>query len=262
LWNNKHIESVQIVSSELIGVETRGQFYETVGSLRDVAQNHLMQLLALTAMEEPKHLTGEHIRNQKAKVLKKVKFDDVLLGQYQGYTREQGVAKNSKVDTFSAIKLFVNTPRWKGVPFYLKTGKKLNKQGASIYLKLKEVTCLLNVCPRDTNYLEIRIQPDLGFALEVNAKLPGKNAVVPVKMDFCHECIFGRNTAEAYEVLLEDVINGDQSVFVRNDEIEYAWKIIDKVRKKRTKVYAYKPGTNGPKELARFSTKHNMRWKL
>jgi len=122
----------------------------------------------------------------------------------------------------------------------LKAGKKLAKREAGIYIKFRNVPCLLSYCPRDTNWLEMRIQPELGFALELNAKVPEKNYVVPVKMDFCHECIFGANTAEAYEVLLEDVLKGDQSVFVRNDEIEHAWKIIDSIKRKKFSVKKYK----------------------
>ena len=262
LWNNKHIESVQIILDEKLGIEDRAKYYDEAGALRDVVQNHMMQMLALTAMEEPKKLTAKRMRNEKANVLKKIKVEDILLGQYDGYKKVPKIEKNSKTETFAAIKLRINTKRWKGVPFYLKTGKKLDKKDTSIHIKFKKVNCLLAYCPRETNYLEMRIQPELGFALQLNSKVPEKNIVVPVKMDFCHECIFGKETAEAYEVLLEDVIEGDQSVFVRNDEIEYAWKVIDKIRAKKLKVYPYKKGSVGPEELKKFAKKHNMRWRI
>lgn len=255
LWNREHVKEVQINLSETLGVKNRANFYDKTGALKDVVQNHMMQVLALTAMDEPKNFKAENIRNAKVKVLKNVKIEDVLLGQYEGYQKE--VKKNSNTETFAALKLHVNTPRWKGVPFYLKTGKKLDKREGSIRLIFKRVKCLLDFCPRDTNELELRIQPDLGFALHLNAKVPGKQEVMPVKMDFCYSCI-GLKTPEAYEVLLDDVIRGDQSSFIRNDEIEYSWKIIDKIKK--GKIHKYKEGSKGPIEV--FEKKHKMRWKV
>jgi len=242
LWNNKHVESVDIILSETLGVEGRGDFYDSTGALRDVVQNHMLQLLALTAMEEPKRLSGEHIRTEKANVLKQTTFKKGKLGQYRGYTKEKGVKKNSNTETFARITLHVNTPRWKNIPFTITTGKKLDKREAIIRLNLKRVKCLLDYCPREPNHIEMRIQPDLGLAIYLNAKVPNKQEVTPVKMDFCYECLFA-NTPEAYEVLLQDVIKGDQTTFVRNDEIEHAWKIIDTIRKKKLPLTTYKPGS-------------------
>lgn len=242
LWNNNHVERVDITISETLGIEGRGEFYDNTGALNDVVQNHLLQLLSLTAMEEPTTLSGNHIRNEKATVLKNTRYKAATLGQYKGYKQEPGVKKTSKTETFARVTVNVNTPRWKGVPFTLTTGKKLDKREAVITLTFKRVKCLLNTCPRETNTLELRIQPDLGFALNLNAKIPGTQEVTPIKMDFCYECVFG-NTPDAYEVLLQDVMNGDQTTFVRNDEIEHAWKLIDTIKRKKLPVKPYKPGT-------------------
>ncbi len=261
LWNHKHIENVQIYLTEKLDVEKRGKFYDHYGAIKDVVQNHILQILSLVAMEPPKQLTGNFIRNEKAKVLKKTKVTDFLLGQYQGYKKAVGVKKDSKTETFAALKLSVNNPRWKNVPFYVKTGKALNKKETSVHIKFKPVHCLLTrSCPTDTNYLILRIYPDEGFAFDLNSKLPGRNAISPVKMEFCHNCHFGINTPAAYENLFQDVLKGDQSVFVRNDEIELAWKIVDNIKK--NKIYTYKKGSKGPLELEKFTKKHKMRWRL
>ena len=263
LWNKEHIESVQILLSEKIGIEGRGNFYDKYGALKDVVQNHMLQILALTAMEAPAKLTGEFMRNEKAKVLKKIKVHKVLRGQYQGYLQEKGVKSNSSAETFAALHLEVQNKRWQGVPFYLKTGKYLTRKDTSIHIKFKPVHCLLQEnCPTDSNYLTVRIQPDEGFDLELFSKSPGTTTgVTPVKMDFCHSCLFKLKTPEAYQILLEDVIKGEQSLFVRNDEIEYSWKIIDKIEKKKGTVYTYKQGSKGPEELIKFAREHKMRWR-
>jgi len=262
LWNRKYVDNVQIVLSEKLGVEKRGNFYDKTGALRDVVQNHLLQLLALTAMEEPERLSADNIRDEKARILKKVKTKDVLLGQYEQYTKESNVEKNSRTETFAALHLEINNTRWKGVPFFLKTGKKLEKNQVSILIQFKRPKCLLDPCPEATNRLEIRIQPDLGFAIELNAKSPGESKTMPVKMNFCHSCLFAANTPSAYETVLQAVINGDQSRFVRNDEIEYQWKAIDRIKSKKHNVHTYKQGSDGPKALEKFTKQHNMRWNV
>jgi glucose-6-phosphate 1-dehydrogenase len=261
LWNSKHIAQIQIVMTEDLLVGKRGGFYDKYGVLKDVVQNHALQLLALTAMEAPKMLSGEYIRSEKARVLKRTQVTAALVGQYHGYKSEPGVTKNSTTETFAALQLKINNSRWRGVPFYILAGKALVKKQTSIHIKFKEVHCLLaKSCPSDSNYFTIRIQPDNGFSLELNSKMPGKKqAIIPVNMDFCEKCRFGPNTPEAYETLLEDVLCGDQSVFVRKDEIEYAWKIIDRVRK--GKIYSYKKGTGGPPALDAWNKKNGVLWK-
>lgn len=264
LWNRHYIDSVQIIVNEKIGIEGRGQLYEKFGLVRDVVQNHLLQLLSLVAMEAPLQLAGEYIRDAKVKVLKKLKVTDVLLGQYEGYTQENGVInKDSKTETFAALKLELNSKRWQGVPFYLKAGKCLNNNEASIHIKFKKQPCLMmENCPTDSNYLTIQIQPEEGFFLEINAKVPGAAyAVTPAKMSFCHKSLFGPNTPRAYEVLLFDAMRGDQSVFVRFDEIEHSWNVVAQMNAQQYPLQIYKVGSAGPEELKVWSKKNGVVWR-
>jgi len=262
LWNNKYIESVQIILNEKIGIEGRGAFYDRYGALKDVVQNHMLQMLSLIAMEPPKKLSGEYIRDAKVKVLKKLQYEDVLFGQYEGYQYELGVAAQSCTETFAALRVQINNRRWKGIPFFLKTGKCLSKKETSIHIKFKPPKCLQAECLVQSNYLSIQIQPREGFYLQINTKVPGEtHDVIPVKMDFCHACYFGPNTPQAYEMLLSEVLEGDHTVFVRFDEIEYSWKLIDKILSKKHRVYSYKKDSDGPNELEKFNNKHSVRWR-
>ncbi len=263
LWNNKHIDSIQIILSETIGIETRGAFYDKYGIIKDVVQNHMLQILALTTMETPDKIEAKPIRDAKANILKQVTVDSVIIGQYDGYKKEKNVHPQSKTETFAALKLHINNKRWNGVPIYLKTGKCLDKNEVSIHLKFKMVKCLLNKsCPTDSNYLTIKIKPNDGFYLELNTKKPGNlNELIPVMMNFCHSCTFGTNTPAAYEVLLSDVITGDQSTFVRKDEIEESWKIIKQIDMKKLKLYKYIKNSSGPKELKNLDIEREIKWR-
>jgi len=262
IWNNKYIDHVQIVLSEDIGVEKRGRFYDQYGAVKDVIQNHALQLLALATMEAPKVLSGEYLRDEKVKVLKSIRLTkNVVLGQYNGYTKEEGVKKNSKRETFAALKLFIDNKRWKGVPFYLIAGKNMPKKTSAIYLQFKQAPCLLfkGVCNFKPNYLVIQIQPDEGFYLQLNAKKPGKMDIASVKMDFCYSCTFGPNTPEAYENLFIQVLQGNQSVFVRTDEIEQQWKLVDALLRNKPKVVEYRKGSL-PKEAMQMIQQDNRYW--
>jgi len=264
LWNNKHIDSVQIIMSETIGIDGRGGYYDSYGATKDMIQSHALQLLALTAMEAPEYkLSASYIRNAKANVLKKVKVESVIRGQYEGYTKEKLVNPKSKTDTFVALKLSINNKRWKGVPFYIKTGKKLDKKDTSIHIKFKEVKCLIDWCPADSNYLTIQIQPDESFYLELNTKKPyTTQEVTPIKMAFSHSTLFGPNTPEAYEVLLADIVQGDQSAFIRSDEIDLSWKIVEQIDKlDGKKIYQYPQGSKGPKEMKKLDKKRTINWR-
>jgi glucose-6-phosphate 1-dehydrogenase len=261
LWNKKFIDSVQIVLSEKIGIEGRGEYYDKYGAMKDMLQSHMLQMLALVGMEVPRALGGKNIRDAKTRVLKKVKVESAIVGQYEGYREENGVAAHSKTDTFVAAKLYIDNARWKGVPFYLKTGKNLDKKEISIHIKFKMVKCLLSTCPSDSNYLTIRVQPNEGFFVELNTKVPGSYEVMPVSMDFCHKCLFGPNTPEAYENLLLDVTRGDQSVFLHKDEIELSWKIAGEIEKKRGPLHVYKKQSSGPAELKNLDPKRDIRWR-
>ncbi|HLC07058.1 MAG TPA: glucose-6-phosphate dehydrogenase [Candidatus Babeliales bacterium] len=263
LWSNRYIDQVQIILSESGGIEGRGMYYDTAGALRDVVQNHMLEMLALVCMESPEKLTGDYIRAERVKVLEKVRFVDGILGQYNGYASEKHVNPDSCTDTYASLKLAVDTPRWLGVPFYLKTGKCLNKKETIIHIKFKQVDCLLmRGCPMDSNWLTIQIAPEAIFLLTLNAKVPGQaEQVMPVGMEFCHSCLYGLQTPEAYEVLLEEIMRGEQSISVRFDEIEYAWKVIDVIEAQKLPVYQYAQGSTGPQEEKQHMEKHGMRWR-
>ena len=262
LWNNRYIDNVQIIVSENLCVENRGAYYDKYGALKDVVQNHMMSLLALIGMESPEKLSGESVAIERAKVLENVQLIDAVLGQYKNYTKEKAVVPNSKTETFAALYLQVNNRRWAGVPFYLKTGKCLDKKETVIHIKFKQVDCLLaKDCPSDSNYLTIQIAPEATFALSLNAKKLGQSSVMPIKMEFCHSCLFAEQTPQAHEILLYEIIKGERSISVRFDEIEYAWKLIDNVDAMNLPIHEYEPGSTGPKALETFAQKHGMRWR-
>ncbi len=168
---------------------------------------------------------------------------------------------DSTTETFAVAKLTINTKRWKGVPFFIKTGKALTKKETYIDIKFKRIPCLLNSCPRETNHLRIQIFPKAGIYMTVNNKIPGlKMEVVPIKLQFSEELTFGPNTRAAYENLLEQVMDGDQSVFVRGDEVEIAWKIIEKGMKKQSPLFKYSKRSTGPKELSNWCSKEKCIW--
>jgi len=262
LWCKDHIENVQIILNEDLTIGSRGEFYDKYGVLRDMVQSHMFQLLSLIAMESPEKIEGEFVRDKKLDIFKNLKVKDVLLGQYASFKSEKGVVANSTTPTFAALKVLVNTPRWKNIPFFLKTGKALNETKAVIYIKFKKVNCLLSkTCPSDTNYLIINLKTNEGIALEVNTKIPGKNEVEPVKLDFRIKNKYGPNTPEAYESLIEEVIVGNQYAFVRNDSIEYCWKALEPWLKKKMVVHEYKTGSEGPVKLKNWSRKNRARWR-
>lgn len=264
LWNNKYVDHVQIILSEDVGIEERGPFYDTYGVVKDVVQNHMLQMLALTAMESPMKLTEKYIRDEKVKLLRTIRTTkELVLGQHEDYRNIKGIDPNSKTATFAALKLFVDNSRWKGVPFYLISGKKMKEKITSIYIQFKQSPCLLfrEMCDFQPNYLVIQIQPEEGFYIQMNGKVPDKPDIAAIKLDFCHSCTFGPNTPEAYETLLFDVAKGDQSVFVRSDEIEEEWRIVDSVLKNRPKLNIYKKGSY-PSSADKLIKKDNKYWHL
>jgi len=261
VWNNYFIESVQIILKEKVGVEARGAFYDSYGALKDVVQNHMLQLLALIAMESPHHLTGENIRDAKVEVLKKTSITDMLLGQYDGYLQEKDVKPHSRTETFAAVRLAIDTDRWRGVPFFIKTGKALDKKETSIHVTFRKSPHLRTELGGGSNVLTIAVEPNEGFSLTLNGKEPGKaDATIPVTMNFNHSSIFGPNTPQAYEVLIADALRGDQSVFVRFDEIEESWKIVDDMLSQQHTLFEYLQQSAGPSELVAWSEKNCMNW--
>jgi len=280
LWNTKYIDHVQITVAETLGVENRVDYYDKNGSLRDVVQNHIMQLLCLTAMKSPKSLDADDVRDEKVKVLKSIArlkkpLKDSVKGQYTkgiingkkvpSYREEKGIRPKSTTSSYFAIKFYINNENWKNVPFYVRTGKRLKERTTEIVIIYKHPLNKLfkKMGNLENNELIIRVQPDEGISFKFNAKIPGNKFLIDsVNMDFCHECKFGSNSAEAYERLLYDVMNGDQTLFTRWDEVEHSWKIIDVIRDAWHSVEPafYKPGTWGPKEAERFIQKDGRKW--
>ena len=244
LWNRNHVASVEIIMDEDYGVEGRGEFYDQYGALKDVVQNHVLQLLSLIAMEPPKKLDAENIQKEKTRILERMILKAVALGQYKGFRKEPGVRRDSTTETFAQLIAEIDNPRWYGVPIFIRTGKHLRKKETKVVLHFKKVKCLLDTCPREENLLTINFFPEQSMVLRLNAKIPQKNEVAPVDMEFCYSCAFGPNTPEAYQNILRDIILGEHLAFVSTKEIELSWKIIDKI--KRPDIQVYQKGSAGP----------------
>lgn len=264
-WHCEAIDHVQITASEELGVEDRAGYYDKSGAVRDMIQNHLLQLLSLTAMEPPLSNDPEEIRNRTGEVIQSlipVHQDDVVLGQYEGYTDENGVDSNSTTETFAAFKVYIDMPRWQGVPFYLKTGKKLDERYADIKVVFKHNDELCNTGDCDQpNVVVIRIQPDDGIAIAFNVKRPGRSMITePVLMDFCHHCHFGPNTPEAYESILLNVMQGEPTAFARWDWIKNSWKFVDHLRQAAQPPYIYSQGSTGPAESDALAQRSGRHW--
>lgn len=287
IWNNRYIDHVQITVSEDIGVETRGKLFEEQGMLRDIVQNHMMQLVSLVAMEPPINVSANAIRDEKVKVLHSIRpmtqnlIDRYAVrGQYasgfihgepvRAYNQEENVSPNSAVETYVAIELFIDNWRWAGVPFFLRTGKRLPKRATEIAVVFKEAPGVLfnAIVPNEPNTLVFRISPDEGISLKLSSKVPGSSMLIqPVKMDFRYSSHFGTTAPEAYERLLCDCMIGDQTLFARQDEVMASWKflqpILDHWKENRPSDFPnYASGTWGP-EAANLMIEHEGRhWRL
>jgi len=267
-WNKDYIDHIQINWGETKGVETRGAFFEGVGIHRDFIQNHVMQLIAAVAMEQPKSFTKEDLRDARAKVIGLIKFSGkAVRGQYEGYRNEKGVAPDSKTETFIAAKLFVETPRFSNVPFYIRVGKKVPKDIVEISVVFTQTCHILFKeygCPEIGNVLTFRIQPDEGITLRFIAKKPGvKLSLEPVKMKFNYKEGFGTAGLDAYEKILLDIFAGDQILFSRSDEIQNSWSILDNMLKNwqnEENISVYLQGEWGPKEADEIITKDGRKW--
>ncbi len=252
LWNRQSIDHVQLTLSEKLGVGGRGPYYEQAGALRDMVQNHLLQVLAMAAMEPPVSLAAESIRDEKIKLLKSIRVPDpsqvaqcVVRGQYTAgtvedqarpaYRQEERVNPESNVETFVALRLWIDNWRWSGVPFYLRTGKNMPLSASEIRVQFRQTPHVLFAAqcgPKlDTNSLTLRLQPNEGISIRFNGKIPGASMQLrPVRMNFSYDAEFGAYTPEAYERLLLDAMAGDSTLFLRRDIVETAWSIVDPIR--------------------------------
>ena len=253
IWNRNYVASVQVTLSEDFGVEDRGAFYETAGCLRDVIENHLFQIVALLAMEPPPGRDFEAVHSEKAKVfqaMRPLKIDDLVRGQYAGYRKEPGVAKNSDVETFCALRLFIDSWRWEGVPWYLRSGKYLADTATEVLVELKPPPQRLfaDSTPSSgrTNYLRFRISPSSAIALAARVKLAGKEFLGDQRELYLFEGLPGEESP--YERLLGDAMTGDGALFTREDAVEAAWAVVGPVLKTHHRVRPYRRHSWGPKE--------------
>ena len=249
-WNRHHIESVQITMAEDFGVQGRGAFYEQVGTIRDVIQNHLFQVLANLAMEPPIRTDSESIRDEKVKVLKAIpplEAEHVVRGQFKGYRQEPGVAPDSKVETFAALKLAIDSWRWRGVPFYIRAGKNLPVTCTELMIKLRHPPTMYNGYNLKSNYFRFRISPDVVAAFGLNTVTPEDESVSGVTELKVNPSTSPKEMG-AYERVLTDAMAGDATLFAREDYVEEAWRIVDPLLKSGTPVHEYEPKTWGPNE--------------
>jgi glucose-6-phosphate 1-dehydrogenase len=271
VWNKNFIDHVQITFAETEGVGTRGKFFDGIGELRDIAQNHLMQLLAAVAMEQPRSFTKEDLRDARAKVIDSIKCVDgkaVIKGQYKGYLLEKNVLLKSQTETFVGMKLFVDTPRFDGVPFYVRAGKKMPKEIVEIsvvFIQTCHVLFKEYGCPEIGNVITFRIQPNEGIKLKFIAKKPGaKVGLGSVDMKFNYKEDFGTQGLEAYQRVLLDIFAGDQMLFNRSDELESSWRLITEILQRwsseKEDVQIYEPGSWGPESANELIEKDGRKW--
>ncbi len=287
IWNRRYIDSVQITAAETLGVENRGAYYEEAGLLRDMVQNHLLQLLCLMAMEPPVAFDADAVRDEKVKVLRAIRpFPPAdaarfaVRGQYgpgsllgspvAGYRGEPGVSPESRTETYAALRLFIDNWRWANVPFFLRSGKRLPKQVTEVAVRFKQPPHLLFGPSASTllesNVLVLRIQPDEGIALKFEAKLPGQGMHLrPVMMDFRYGSSFGEEVPTAYENLLLDCMQGDATLFTRSDEVECAWGLISPIlevwKEGTTPVQTYEAGSWGPAIADELIERDERQWR-
>jgi glucose-6-phosphate 1-dehydrogenase len=287
LWNTRYIDHIQITAAETLGVEGRAGYYENAGALRDMVQNHLLQLLCLIGMEPPTDLSADAIRDEKVKVLRSLRHTtapdiaaNVVRGQYSAgsiggeqvvaYRAEKNVDPNSITETFVALRLKIDNWRWADLPVYLRVGKRLPKSGTEISVHFKKAPGVLfnkESVALDQNVLVVRIQPDEGISLRMQAKIPGTSLrIEPVKMDFHYGTSFGKASPEAYERLLLDAMSGDATLFARRDEVEEAWAFIDPIEqawhsKDAPELYFYPAGSWGPEAADELLARDGRTWR-
>ena len=255
-WNKEYIESVQITMAESFGVQGRGVFYDATGAIRDVIENHLFQVLTNLAMEPPARTDSEPIRNEKVKVLEAIppiEVSDLVRGQFTGYVNEPGCSPDSQTETFAAVRLWINSWRWKGVPFYIRAGKNLPVTALEVLVRLRKPPRIYQIDPVVPNHVRMELSPDVTLAIGLTAMSPDSDTRA-VATELTVSSHPGTDDGDnAYERLLGDAMVGDQTLFARQDYVEEAWRIVDPMLKAKTPVYPYAPGTWGPPEVARVS---------
>ena len=265
LWNKDHIDHVEISVLETDDAARRVAYYDQTGAIKDFVQNHILQMLSLLTMDEPYQLDTQNIRDQKLKILRALRAfikTNLVKGQYVGYVKD--LKEQSVTETFAALKVFINTPRWQGVPFYLRTGKALHTKVAEVSVHFKEpARCIFRNCT--ANVLTFRIQPDESVHLQLNNKIPGFGIDLHQgDYEFGYKRAFTTEIPGAYERLLLDFIEGDQRLFIRSDEIEASWKFIDSITEnpefKKAPIAKYKKGSNGPTAADEFIKKDLREW--
>jgi len=282
IWNRRYIDNVQITVAESLGIEDRASFYESAGAIRDVVQNHLLQLLAITAMEPPADFEADAVRNEKVKVVRAIPPPDpayVVRGQYgpgeidgqkvPGYRQEHGVAAKSETETYVALKAYVDNWRWAGTPFYLRTGKRLPSRSTTVVALFRPAPHppFLEIAGAGLrpNVLIIHIQPDEGISLRIGVKVPGQGMTIqPVHLDFQYDQAFHIQLPEAYEKLILDAMLGDATLFTRIDEVEAQWSYVDSVvaqwQREKTDFPNYAAGSAGPESAAAMMARDNRVW--
>lgn len=274
VWNRNYVDNVQITVAESVDIEDRGNYFDKSGVLRDMFQNHLLQLLMLTAMEAPSSFDADVLRNEKVKVLQAIRPitpNDVVFGQYEGYLGTEGVDKNSKTPTYAAVRINIDNWRWQGVPFYIRSGKALKQKVTKILVEFKAPPHMLfNLEEGDRfarNVLALCLQPDEGIHLKFEAKIPGTpQGFRSVDMEFHYNDAFDEPISDAYERLILDAMQGDPSLFTRSDEIETAWSLFDPViayseTQSAPPPHLYTPGSWGPVESDIFLAEQKRRWR-
>ena len=254
-WNREHIESVQITMAESFGVQGRGAFYDPTGTIKDVMQNHLFQVMTNLAMEPPVRTDSESLRDEKVKVLKAIppiKTEDVVRGQFKGYRSEPGVKPNSTTETFGLLKLEIDSWRWRGVPFYLRAGKCLPVTCTEITVHLRQPPTMYNGYDLKPNHIRMRMNPDLTFAIGLNA-VQAEDESKSQQIEIIRHRVPPPDEMDAYERVLGDAMAGDASLFAREDYVEEAWRIVDPVLKAGTPVFEYECGAWGPKEAEKIT---------